>query len=295
MGEMRKQDSVDTEPRTCAAYEWSHDGDAMEVRVTELAPNHPGRAHGLAYDAALLANGLSCGNGRFCATLEEADRYARNACAQSVGHEPRLVRGVLVPVDERPVDVWIEPGDNGSCLGPLQTLVDGYVDAMGVPFGPDVTVYVNDDGLSECAPNRTIFATREMARAGYPSQLDYRTVASAGDVYTMLCGNIVVLGFDRKTGQDVSLTKAQAGIVADYFTRISGPGSGMSCAREIMAGRVPRGVDPSVMEPVADMGLSGKAPNGPGYTTRVGDHLHEVDDTGEGTGAGAERQQSRER
>ena len=65
-----------------------------------------------------------------------------------------------------------------------------------------------------------------MAEVGYLSQLDYASVVQPGDLYTVLCGDIVAVGFDAKTGCDVSLTDGQARKVTDYFTKVSAPGSG---------------------------------------------------------------------
>lgn len=59
---------------------------------------------------------------------------------------------------------------------------------------------MNEEGLFTCPPNRAIFATEEMTKAGYLSQLDYSTVVEMGDFYTVLNGDIVAVGFDPETG-----------------------------------------------------------------------------------------------
>lgn len=40
---------------------------------------------------------------------------------------------------------------------------------------------MNEEGLFTCPPNRAIFATEEMAKAGYLSQLDYSKVVESHD------------------------------------------------------------------------------------------------------------------
>lgn len=86
---------------------------------------------------------------------------------------------------------------------------------------------VNDDGTSEFGPNRAIYATRAMEERGYLSQIDYRHVPAEGELYTILHGQIVALGFEPDSGASVSLTEEQAETVTEYFTETSPAGSGL--------------------------------------------------------------------
>lgn len=72
------------------------------------------------------------------------------------------------------------PDKNGSTLKPLQALVGGNIETFDIAFGEGVSLYVNGEGLFTCPPNRAIFATEEMAKAGYLSQLDYSKVVEMG-------------------------------------------------------------------------------------------------------------------
>lgn len=135
--------------------------------------------------------------------------------------------GVLIPVNGEPVRIDIEPDENGSTLSSLQALVGGYVEPFDVVFGDDITLYVNEDGLSTCAPNRAIYATKGMEEVGYLSQMDYSTVVREGDLYGILFGDIVAVGFDPETGDNRSLTADEMTQVEEYFTKTSANGSGL--------------------------------------------------------------------
>lgn len=137
------------------------------------------------------------------------------------------MRGVLIPTDGRPTIVSIRPDEAGSTLHDLQRLVGGNIEAFPVLFGEGIDLYVNEDGLSICPPNRAIYATREMEEAGYLSQMDFAHVAKEGELYTILFGDIVAVGFDPETGGSRDLTLNEIDEVTDYFTNVSGPASGL--------------------------------------------------------------------
>lgn len=105
---------------------------------------------------------------------------------------------------------------------------------------------MNEEGLFTCPPNRAIFATEEMAKAGYLSHLDYSKVVEMGDFYTVLNGDIVAVGFDPETGESRSLTDGELSRVEGYFTVISEPGSGEKAVDAIRHGMEPCGYDISV-------------------------------------------------
>lgn len=148
------------------------------------------------------------------------------------------MKGMLIPVDGRPMEVAIHPDGHGSHLHALQELVGGDIEPLNVVFGEEVSLYVNDEGLYSCPPNRAVYATRGMEEAGYVSQMDYSTVVREGDPYCILFGDIVAVGFDPETGEDRDLTEAEATTVTDYFTHVSPPDSGMREVRAIQS-RIP--------------------------------------------------------
>lgn len=135
---------------------------------------------------------------------------------------------------------------NGSTLKPLQALVGGNIETFDIAFGEEVSLYVNEEGLFTCPPNRAIFATEEMAKAGYLSQLDYSKVVEMGDFYTVLNGDIVAVGFDPETGESRSLTDGETARVEGYFAVISRPGSGAKAVDDIRHGITPGSYDISV-------------------------------------------------
>ena len=113
--------------------------------------------------------------------------------------EEQGIRAMLIATGEAPREVTLLPDKNGSTLKSLQALVGGNIETFDIAFGEEVSLYVNEEGLFTCPPNRAIFATEEMAKAGYLSQLDYSKVVEMGDFYTVLNGDIVAVGFDPIT------------------------------------------------------------------------------------------------
>lgn len=156
------------------------------------------------------------------------------------------IRAMLIATGEPPREVTLLPDKNGSTLKPLQALVGGNIETFDIAFGEGVSLYVNEEGLFTCPPNRAIFATEEMAKAGYLSQLDYSKVVEMGDFYTVLNGDIVAVGFDPETGESRSLTDGKSARVEGYFTVISRPGSGAKAVDDIRHGITPGSYDISV-------------------------------------------------
>ena len=160
--------------------------------------------------------------------------------------EEQGIRAMLIATCEPPREVTLLPDKNGSTLKSLQALVGGNIETFDIAFGEGVSLYVNEEGLFTCPPNRAIFATEEMAKAGYLSQLDYSKVVEMGDFYTVLNGDIVAVGFDPETGESRSLTDGETARVEGYFTAISRPGSGAKAVDDIRHGITPGSYDISV-------------------------------------------------
>ena len=171
----------------------------------------------------------------------------RTASADALGTpEEQGIRAMLIATGEPPREVTLLPDKNGSTLKPLQALVGGNIETFDIAFGEEVSLYVNEEGLFTCPPNRAIFATEEMAKAGYLSQLDYSKGVEMGDFYTVLNGDIVAVGFDPETGESRSLTDGETARVEGYFTVISRPGSGAKAVDDIRHGITPGSYDISV-------------------------------------------------
>ena len=124
-----------------------------------------------------------------------------------------FINGILIPEDGEPRRVALETDGRGLMGDALSRLVGGCFDTLPIviPGGP----------------NRAIYATRAMEERGYLSQIDYRHVPAEGELYTILHGQIVALGFDPNSGASVSLTEEQAETVTEYFTETSPAGSGL--------------------------------------------------------------------
>lgn len=119
-----------------------------------------------------------------------------DAIGASVGNVVTI--GVIRP-HEMPVLRRVDLDDtDDEGHGPLQRLVGGWLETFDVLcLGTDATMYVNEEGvLRGLEPNRAVYATREMAQAGYLSQTDLRTPVREGDLYTVLFGTIVVVAHD---------------------------------------------------------------------------------------------------
>lgn len=181
---------------------------------------------------------------------EQPEEYVRRVLQdggfRSDWAEEQGIRAMLIATGEAPREVTLLPDKNGSTLKSLQALVGGNIETFDIAFGEGVSLYVNEEGLFTCPPNRAIFATEEMAKAGYLSQLDYSKVVEMGDFYTVLNGDIVAVGFDPETGESRSLTDGETARVEGYFTVISRPGSGAKAVDDIRHGITPGSYDISV-------------------------------------------------
>lgn len=158
------------------------------------------------------------------------------------------MKGVIIPTDGTPKPIDIQKGSDGSTLRSLQKLVGGNIEPFPVIFGDDICVYVNEDGLYNCPPNRAVYATRGMEEAGYISQLDYNHAVKEGELYTVLFGDLVAVGFDPETGEDRDLTAGETEEVTGYFTKVSAPGSGLAEVMAIRSGAQRNSTRPSLRE-----------------------------------------------
>lgn len=75
--------------------------------------------------------------------------------------EEQGIRAMLIATGEPPREVTLLPDKNGSTLKPLQALVGGNIETFDIAFGEEVSLYVNEEGLFTCPPNRAIFATED--------------------------------------------------------------------------------------------------------------------------------------
>lgn len=137
------------------------------------------------------------------------------------------MKAMLIPTGGEPVEIDIRADEKGSTLSDLQRLVGGSIEPFDVIFGEGISLYVNEDGLFTCPPNRAVYATKGMEDAGYLSMMDYSTPVREGELYSILCGDLVAVGFDFETGEARDLTPDEMSRVNSYFTEVSKPGSGI--------------------------------------------------------------------
>ena len=127
---------------------------------------------------------------------------------------------VVVPVGGRPYRKVLEADGRGSFLRALQACVGGPIEAAGYIFGDEPAVYVNEEGLlgaSLGTANCAVYATRQMAEAGYLSQMDFSHAVEEGDLYSIVFGDMVCVGFDPETGEDRDITDEETARVVERF------------------------------------------------------------------------------
>ena len=132
----------------------------------------------------------------------------------------RTLKVVVVPVGGRPYRKTIEADRDGSFLYGLQACAGGPIEPAGYIFEDAPAVYVNEEGLlgaSLGTANRAIYATMQMAEMGYLSQMDYSQVVEEGNLYSIVFGDMVCVGFDPETGEDRDITDAEVERVMDAY------------------------------------------------------------------------------
>ena len=169
-------------------------------------------------------------------------RWPITETIQIVGRTPARkedcdMKGMLIPTNGNPVEIDIEVDETGSTLHDLQRLVGGNIEPFDVIFGEGISLYVNEEGLFTCPPNRAVYATKGMEEAGYLSMMDYSSPVKEGELYSILCGDLVAVGFDFETGENRDLSVDEMSRVADYFTEVSKPGSGIEEVIAIRTGQ----------------------------------------------------------
>lgn len=144
------------------------------------------------------------------------------------------IQAVLVPVGFDPVAIEIDDtSDIMSHVGGIIDEASGYLPPDALPF--HLSMYVNDEGLYSCQPNRAFYATESMEHEGYYSAIDGKPVVS-GLPSSLLFGNIVITGFNPETGEDKSLSAGEMMDAMNYFQRDSPRGSGREVALVVQNG-----------------------------------------------------------
>lgn len=130
------------------------------------------------------------------------------------------LEAMIVPVGGAPYPKTLEADENGSFLRALQECVGGRIEPMGHLFGDAPTVYCNEEGKlagSGCRPNRAAYATEAMASAGYASPSAPGRAVEPGELYDIVFGDMVCVGFDPETGEDRDIAAEECERVAERF------------------------------------------------------------------------------
>lgn len=130
------------------------------------------------------------------------------------------LEAMIVPVGGAPYPKTLEADENGSFLRALQECVGGHIEPMGYLFDDAPTVYCNEEGKlagSGCRPNRAIYATEAMANAGYASPSDPSRAVRPDELYDIVFGDMVCVGFDPETGEDRDITPEEHERVIERF------------------------------------------------------------------------------
>ena len=132
----------------------------------------------------------------------------------------RTLEVMVVPVGGRPYRKALEADRDGGFLRGLQACVGGLIEPAGYIFEDAPAVYVNEDGLLGASletANRAVYATKRMAQMGYISQVDHSRAVEEGELYSIVFGDMVCVGFNPETGEDRDITDAEAERVVDRF------------------------------------------------------------------------------
>lgn len=147
---------------------------------------------------------------------------------------PGKFRAVLVPVGSDPVAVDIGSWrDIRNQVGGIFTNASGNLPPDALSY--NLSMYVNDESVSVCQPNRAFYATERMEQEGSHSPIDGKPVV-AGLPTSVLYGNIVITGFNPATGEGMPLSDGEMMDVMNYFQRESPRDSGREVALIVQNG-----------------------------------------------------------
>lgn len=130
------------------------------------------------------------------------------------------LEAMIVPVGGKPYPKTLEADENGSFLRALQECVGGHIEPMGYLFDDAPTVYCNEEGKlagSGCRPSRAVYATEAMAQAGYASPNDPSRAVRPDELFDIVFGDMVCVGFDPETGEDCDIAPEECERVTERF------------------------------------------------------------------------------
>lgn len=130
------------------------------------------------------------------------------------------LEAMIVPVGGKPYPKTLEADEDGSFLRALQECVGGHIEPMCYLFDDAPTVYCNEEGKlagSGCRPNRAVYATYAMAQAGYASPNDPSRAVRPDELFDIVFGDMVCVGFDPETSEDRDIAPEERERVTERF------------------------------------------------------------------------------
>ncbi|RDB64296.1 hypothetical protein C1878_00025 [Gordonibacter sp. 28C] len=146
---------------------------------------------------------------------------------------------MIAPVGRAPYDKTLAADEHGGFLRALQSCVGGHIEPMDYLFDDAPAVYCNAEGKigsSLFEANRAVYATREMAEAGYASPSDPDRAVVEGELFDVVFGDMVCVGFDAETGESRDVTEAECARVVERFASPDSIGSGRREVLRILLG-----------------------------------------------------------
>lgn len=155
------------------------------------------------------------------------------------------LEAMIVPVGGKPYPKTLEEDQNGSFLRALQECVGGHIEPMGYLFDDAPAVYCNEEGKlagSGCRPNRAVYATEEMAQTSYANPGDPSRAVKPDELFGIVFGDMVCVGFDPETGEDRDITPEECQRVMERFGSVESIASSPieTCVLLAKMGRVVR-------------------------------------------------------
>lgn len=136
-----------------------------------------------------------------------------------------MVRALYIPEGEEPRIIEVKDD-----LKSLQKLVGGNIEEFSPLFDDEPLLWVNEEGLYKCNPNRTVIANWKMEKEGYLSQIDGSEVKE-GDLYAVLFGPILAMSYDMTDDLEVFARDITEKEVEAVIECLGGPGSGTRAVR----------------------------------------------------------------
>lgn len=131
-----------------------------------------------------------------------------------------MIRVAVIPVGEK---VQVKEIEEEHFLEELYGIIGcRCVEAFGPLYGDEPCLFIDDEGVFTQKPNRAVFANKHMVECGCISQVDYSGVVQEGQLYTILFGSIVAVGYETDSNEELkarSITDEELQSLRDDFDK----------------------------------------------------------------------------